>query len=80
MSVDQSYRQDLNIRLMCKNCRTDPPNIIEETANGDLVSSFPLRWDRVGLRVRSVGIVGLCLGIEWLIRGVNVSSWARRME
>ncbi|KAJ9095406.1 hypothetical protein QFC20_006688 [Naganishia adeliensis] len=34
--VDESYRQDLNIRLMCKNCRTDPPNIIEETANGDL--------------------------------------------
>ncbi|KAI5449136.1 transcription initiation factor IIB [Naganishia albida] len=35
--ADESYRQDLNIRLMCKNCRTDPPNIIEETANGDLV-------------------------------------------
>ncbi|KAJ9090950.1 hypothetical protein QFC20_007780 [Naganishia adeliensis] len=30
------YGADLNIRLLCKNCRIDPPNIIEETANGDL--------------------------------------------
>ena len=34
----QSFRQDLNVRLVCKNCKIDPPNIVEETANGDLVS------------------------------------------
>lgn len=26
---------------------------------------------------RSVGIAGLCLGIEWWIRGVNVSASTR---
>lgn len=55
----QSYRQDLNIRLMCKNCRTDPPNIIEETANGDLVSRGR-RMDGWGSRAeRCVGLWGL---------------------
>ena len=33
----QTYRQDLNVRLICKTCKIDPPNIVEETANGDLV-------------------------------------------
>src|SRR5581483_341501 len=28
---------DLNIRLICPDCKTQPPNIVEEFANGDLV-------------------------------------------
>lgn len=31
------FRPDLQVRLICKNCQIDPPNIVEETANGDLV-------------------------------------------
>lgn len=30
---------DLAVRHLCPNCRTDPPNIIEEYSHGDLVSS-----------------------------------------
>lgn len=46
----QPFRQDLNVRLMCKNCKIDPPNIVEETANGDLVSGG-LGWkDRFVVR------------------------------
>lgn len=31
------HQRDLNVRLICKQCQIDPPNIVEETANGDLV-------------------------------------------
>ncbi|WFD30293.1 transcription initiation factor IIB [Malassezia sp. CBS 17886] len=32
-----SFLPDLNVRLMCRDCRTDPPNLTEEFASGDLV-------------------------------------------
>lgn len=28
---------NLNVRQICPNCRSDPPNIIEEYSKGDLV-------------------------------------------
>ncbi|WVW79580.1 hypothetical protein I302_101549 [Kwoniella bestiolae CBS 10118] len=33
----QSVAPNLNVRHLCPNCRTDPPNIIEEYSKGDLV-------------------------------------------
>lgn len=33
----QSIVPNLNIKQICPNCRTDPPNIVEEYAKGDLV-------------------------------------------
>ncbi|ODN76932.1 hypothetical protein, variant [Cryptococcus amylolentus CBS 6039] len=33
----QSIVPNLNIRQVCPNCRTDPPNIVEEYSKGDLV-------------------------------------------
>lgn len=33
------FLPDLNVRLMCPECRTNPPNITEEFASGDLVCS-----------------------------------------
>lgn len=31
------FREDLNIILMCPECKEDPPNLVEETSSGDMV-------------------------------------------
>ena len=31
------FLPDLNVRLVCPECRTVPPNVVEEFASGDLV-------------------------------------------
>lgn len=33
----QPVLPNLNVRHLCPNCRTDPPNIVEEYSKGDLV-------------------------------------------
>lgn len=33
----QQYRPDLNVRLMCPECRINPPDIVERFAEGDMV-------------------------------------------
>ncbi|GAA5804583.1 cyclin-like protein [Helicostylum pulchrum] len=33
----KAFQPNLNIRLLCRDCRIDPPHIIEEFASGDLV-------------------------------------------
>lgn len=36
-SRKDSFVPDLNVRLLCPDCKTDPPNLVEEFASGDLV-------------------------------------------
>lgn len=37
VSESGPYRPDLNVRLMCPECRLDPPDIVERFAEGDMV-------------------------------------------
>ncbi|KAK3686854.1 transcription initiation factor IIB [Vermiconidia calcicola] len=34
---EEEWRENLNVRLMCKDCREDPPNLYEDHASGDLI-------------------------------------------
>lgn len=36
-SQKEDFRADLNLRLLCPDCKNDPPNLVEEFASGDLV-------------------------------------------
>lgn len=35
--ADTDFRPDLNVKLMCPECRIDPPDIVERFAEGDMV-------------------------------------------
>jgi len=35
--AESEFRPDLNVKLICPDCKVQPPNIIEEFASGDLV-------------------------------------------
>lgn len=37
LKYGQPIAPNLNVRHLCPNCRSDPPNIIEEYSKGDLV-------------------------------------------
>lgn len=36
-SQKDDFVPDLNLRLLCPECKIDPPNLVEEFASGDLV-------------------------------------------
>lgn len=36
-SQKDDFVPDLNLRLLCPECKTDPPNLVEEFASGDVV-------------------------------------------
>lgn len=35
--AEEEWRENLNVKLLCKDCREDPPNLYEDHASGDLV-------------------------------------------
>jgi transcription initiation factor TFIIB len=35
--VEQEWRQPLAIKLVCQECRIDPPNLVEEGSAGDII-------------------------------------------
>ncbi|EME41675.1 hypothetical protein DOTSEDRAFT_135117 [Dothistroma septosporum NZE10] len=37
MPQREEWRENLNVRLTCKDCRTDPPELYEDHASGDLI-------------------------------------------
>lgn len=37
LSKDEEWSENLNVRLICKDCREDPPNLYEDHASGDLL-------------------------------------------
>jgi transcription initiation factor TFIIB len=37
MPEKEEWRENLNVRLICKDCRDDPPDLYEDHASGDLV-------------------------------------------
>ena len=34
---EEEWRENLNVRLICKDCREDPPDLFEDHASGDLI-------------------------------------------
>lgn len=34
---DEEWRENLNVRMICKDCREDPPDLYEDHASGDLI-------------------------------------------
>jgi hypothetical protein len=34
---DEPFAHDLGVRLICRDCQVDPPNLVEEFASGDVV-------------------------------------------
>jgi transcription initiation factor TFIIB len=36
---DDEWRENLNVRMICHECREDPPNLVEDHASGDMVCS-----------------------------------------
>jgi len=65
---------NLNVRHLCPNCRSDPPNIIEEYSKGDLVRlTFVLLV--LILTARCVVIAELYWETGLSIREVNVSDF-----
>ena len=34
---EEEWRENLNVRLICKDCREDPPNLLEDHATGDMI-------------------------------------------
>nr|OQO22764.1 hypothetical protein B0A51_07233 [Rachicladosporium sp. CCFEE 5018] len=34
---DEEWKENLNVRMICKDCREDPPNIYEDHASGDMI-------------------------------------------
>lgn len=65
---------NLNVRHLCPNCRSDPPNIIEEYSKGDLVRlTFVLLV--LILTARCVVIAERYWETGSLTRGVNVSDF-----
>ncbi|EME88755.1 uncharacterized protein MYCFIDRAFT_159927 [Pseudocercospora fijiensis CIRAD86] len=37
MPVEEEWHENLNVRLMCRDCREDPPDLREDHASGDLI-------------------------------------------
>lgn len=37
MSQDDEWRENLQVRLICRDCREDPPELVEDHASGDLL-------------------------------------------
>ncbi|KAK5169713.1 transcription initiation factor IIB [Saxophila tyrrhenica] len=37
MKKEEEWRENLNVRMICKDCREDPPNLYEDHASGDLI-------------------------------------------
>lgn len=35
--AEEEWRENLNVRLICKDCREDPPTLFEDHASGDLI-------------------------------------------
>lgn len=35
--LPQEWQQNLSVRMMCPECREDPPNIVEDTSAGDVI-------------------------------------------
>jgi hypothetical protein len=50
---------------MCKHCKIDPPNIVEETANGDLVRELYGAYPFEGIAERlPIGMCRLRVGVR----------------
>ena len=37
VAQEEEWHENLNVRVMCKDCREDPPNLYEDHASGDLI-------------------------------------------